>query len=460
MKASRLICLAALLISCSAYAQTRYYNGLLQQAMLPIVIEVTTTPTDSSVVLYSPLQSSEPIIDGSTFLWKTDTIIFRNKRLGISISMRPDSQGNMQCNFKQGMLKEALVLTPSDTLWRPNRPQTPQEPYSFTEEEVTLTVKDGKHGKITLSGSLTMPKNATGKVPAVVLVSGSGQQNRNSEILAHQPFLVIAEYFARQGIAVLRYDDRGMGNSTGLRKDLTTFDFADDAHAMFNFLRKHKGIDPKRVGIVGHSEGGLIASIEASRNRHVSFIVMMAGPGGSGAEILIDQNARIAELQGVSPQLTNALRSCLDEIYYSAISLPPARYTEAFKSVIDRHAQGLTQEQQDSIGLTKGMPYMLATTLEMPWMNTFIKTDNRPYLMSAKCPILALNGELDCQVVPSNLQIIEQATNGRAETLLIPKANHLFQHCTTGAVAEYPFIEQTIAPEVLEAMACWILKQR
>ena len=334
------------------------------------------------------------------------------------------------------------------------RPQDPQPPFDYQIEEVTFV--NPKEGN-TLAGTLTIPEGE-GPFPAMVLVSGSGQQNRDEELLGHKPFLVLSDYLARHGIAVLRYDDRGVGGSKGEVENATTLDFADDAEAAFNLLRKQKRIDTRHVGIIGHSEGGLIAPIVASRNGKVNFVVLLAGQGTTGADILLQQNERIYQLDSVPQPLIDRRLELLRSLYAVMDTLPVDNYQPFTIALCDKYSEGLTADQRKSIGLRRGDAIGLATQMALPWMRTFVKLDNSSYLSRLRCPILAVNGDKDCQVLPVNLQAISDATQGRADIRLMPGLNHLMQHCRTGAPSEYMLIDETMAPEVLQTVADWILQ--
>ena len=257
---------------------------------------------------------------------------------------------------------------------------------------------------------------------------------------------------------MLRYDDRGVGGSKGEVENATTLDFADDAEAAFNLLRKQKRIDTRHVGIIGHSEGGLIAPIVASRNGKVNFVVLLAGQGTTGADILLQQNERIYQLDSVPQPLIDRRLELLRSLYAVMDTLPVDNYQPFTIALCDKYSEGLTADQRKSIGLRRGDAIGLATQMALPWMRTFVKLDNSSYLSRLRCPILAVNGDKDCQVLPVNLQAISDATQGRADIRLMPGLNHLMQHCRTGAPSEYMLIDETMAPEVLQTVADWILQ--
>ena len=318
-----------------------------------------------------------------------------------------------------------------------NRPQTPQPPFPYDEEEVTFT-----HDGVTLAGTFTKPAKGA-KHPAVVLVTGSGPQDRNETIMEHKPFLLIADYLTRQGFAVLRYDDRGVGRSSIATGYETTIDLAQDAIAAVRYLRSRDDINASKVGIIGHSEGGLIAMINAAEYpKEVSFIVSLAGPALKGKDLMIAQNLMIVESQGIEP--TAQLKEDITSIF----------------TAIDesKDLASLRAELQAMLGSNPQYSRQIPT-LTSPAYVAMIKMDPTPYLKKIKCPMLALNGEWDSQVAATeNLAIIKQHVK-RAEVKQYERLNHLFQTCEnrTQSMA-YGQITETMAPQVLADLAAWLLR--
>jgi len=435
--------------------QNKYWLAVVVN--LPLNLTFEGTADSLAPVLYSVFQGNAAI-HPTSWSFLGDTLVFRNKDISLKITAVYDhSTSTFSGTFKQFVTSERITFNPTEGPFKANRPQTPQPPYSFDQEEVTFASADGS---VTLSGTLSLPKTG-GKFPAVVLVSGSGQQNRDEEIFQHKPFLVIADFFARHGIAVLRYDDRGVGRSTGDAAKATTLDFANDARGAFDFLRKHHRIDRSRIGIVGHSEGALIAQIVATQCRKVSFIAFLGGQGFSGDEILLQQNRRLFELQGVADTLVEKRLACMREFFVVADTMgPKGKMIPALQEVIGRNCPYLTQSQLEVVGLDKKSLFGWSQQLQLPWFKTFLKLTPADYLPKVKCRILALGGEKDLQVpAKENLEKIKALTSSKADTRLMPSLNHLFQHCTTGSPEEYLTIEETISPEVLEILATWILEK-
>ena len=356
----------------------------------------------------SPDQGAKDLPTEIEFM-SSDSVCVFQKQAGARFSGRI-GDGKIVGKFQQGGANLPLELQPGDVVR--SRPQTPEPPFPYDQEDVTFS-----NGDATLSGTLVYPQGWNGrkKVPVAILVSGSGLQNRDEELFGHKPFLVIADYLARKGIATLRYDDRGAGKSTGDGATATTMDFMEDAAAGTEFLRSLGKFG--KVGIIGHSEGGEIAYMLGAREK-VDFLVSLAGPGIQGDSILLLQNL-------------NALRKA-----------------------------GLT------MGLTKEYVRFQVKANHNPWLDFFIDYDPAQDIRQVRCPALVLIGDKDTQVeavvnipaIESNLprgrrgRFVSKKT--RVETL--PGLNHLFQHCQTGQSEEYPTIEETFSPEVLEMIATWI----
>lgn len=324
-----------------------------------------------------------------------------------------------------------LTLKPGED--KPKRPQTPQGPFPYTSEEVTFA-----NGDVTLNGTLVLPEGYNRSTPALVMVTGSGQQNRDEEIFDHKPFAVISDALARAGIATLRYDDRGYGTKTANLANSTTEDFKNDAAAGIALLRERFD----KVGVIGHSEGGTIALMLAAEQK-ADFIVSLAGMVISGAETLLWQN-RISLAQAGIPQESI-------DTYCKILG-------EAFEARINGGSAPNPERYDLPYALKQNYLAVLAQ-LQTPYMSHFISLDMRKILYKVGCPVLALNGTKDIQVeAESNLNALADGmtANNIRKIEKVEGVNHLFQHCTTGAVTEYREIEETIAPEVLETVTKWI----
>ncbi len=398
------------------------------------------------------MQTTAPI-PVSKWSYSEGKLDMESKAIGLKINLT-QRDGIFSGHWKQGFLKEEITFYPSDTIFTLRRPQTPQPPYRFDEETITADYTDSQGNKVHIEGTLSIPKGTVSRCPCIVLVSGSGQQNRDEEIMQHKPFLVLADYLATRGIAVLRYDDRGMGASTGEVEKADTRLFSEDAEAMFNAIKTNSRINPNRLGIGGHSEGGAIAPMVAARNRDVKFVVMMAGQGCTGRDVLLQQNEALFKAQGVSDSLVTIRLKVMADVFGLEKNATQAQY----KDIVERYTKSLTTEQRDSIGLGKGAVYQLYKQMGNSWMQSFLTLNPAEYLPKVTCPILAIQGTKDCQVLAEpNLAGITKLAGKRAQCQVFAGLNHLFQHCTTGSPDEYMLIEETFAPEAMKAVADFIL---
>lgn len=331
--------------------------------------------------------------------------------------------------FSQAGMELPLVLTPGEHSLR--RPQTPQPPFPYSQEEVSFS-----NGDAILKGTLTLPTGFTKDTPVLIMITGSGLQNRDEEIFDHKPFAVIADALARNGIASLRYDDRGFGESTGDAVNCTTEDLMNDAMAGIDLLRQKFN----RVGVLGHSEGGTIALMLGS-DKKVDFIISLAGMAVSGKETLMDQN-QYALSQAGYPQQT------IDE--YCELLALAFDGDESFTQKINSSSIPMELKQNLQSGLQQ---------LNTPYMQYFLALDTRGILGKIDCPVLALNGTKDTQVFyKKNIEALNDGlpSNDRNKITALDGLNHLFQHCSTGSFNEYATIEETISPEVLKIICRWI----
>ncbi len=436
----------ALMLCVGLTTHAQWYTGMSQQTGLALCIHLT----DNAAELYSPMQTTDPIPVSS---WSLEGNQLNIECKGIGLKMKLSRRDSTFSGYwKQGFLKEDITFYPTDTLFTLRRPQTPQPPYRFDEEIIVTDYTDSQGNAIHLEGTLTYPKGG-GRYPCLVLVSGSGQQNRDEEIFQHKPFLVLADYLASRGIAVLRYDDRGMGASTGSLDNADTRLFAEDAEAMLFAVKRSEHVDAKRLGIGGHSEGGAIAPMVAARNKEVKFVVMLAGQGCTGLDVMLQQNEAIFRANGISEQLVAVRMACMRELF----ALPADSKVKDYQSIILRHIEGLSKEQQDSIALKKSIAPTLKQQMDSRWMQAFLTLDPQEYLPKVKCPVLALNGSTDRQVIAGpNQQRIKQLCP-QADCRTLPGLNHLFQHSKKGSPDEYILIEETFAPEALQIIGDWIL---
>ena len=376
-------------------------------ASLTLVLNLEQADGYVKVSLDSPDQGAKGIPASKEYL-SDDSLAVKVAQIGMTYRARL-KDGKLDGTFSQNGFSTSLILA-KGAAPEVKRPQTPKPPYPYITDEVMF--RNNTDGA-TLAGTLTWPvdydKQSKQKPVVVLLVSGSGQQNRDEELFEHKPFLVIADYLARQGIATLRYDDRATGASVGGEvKNATTEDFARDAAAGLDFLLSRNAFS--KIGILGHSEGGSIAFMLAAKKK-TDFIVTLAGPGVKGDTLLAAQGNRILSLSGMPTNMT------------------VAKY-----------------RQQQAVQ-------------ETPWIKWFIDYDPSDDIRQTHCPVFALNGERDCQVISSlNLTAIQRLLPKSKQNLIkeYPALNHLFQHSTTGLVTEYGQIEETVSPEVLSDIAQWI----
>jgi pimeloyl-ACP methyl ester carboxylesterase len=342
-----------------------------------------------------------------------------------------------------------------------HKPQTPIEPLPYISEEVTIS--DNSQNKVSLSGTLTLP-DSTGIFPAIILIAGSGPNDRDETIFGHKPFYLLSDYLTRNGFAVLRYDKRGVGKSTGDYSKATISDFVTDASNALEYLKSRKGIDSSKIGMLGHSEGGIIAPMVASKSSDVKFMVLLAAPGTKGIEIVLDQNENSLKHQGIEPETINRLQLTNREIFESLLVWTGS---EKDRTALRDRLSYLWEQLPILIKLKlEKEPYLRAQFNAMitPGYRSFLATDPKDYLSLVSCPVLAINGENDVQVPAlKNLEAIkhhiQKGGNYKVETKSYPMLNHLFQESITGQPDEYAKIDQTISPQVLSDITNWVKNQ-
>lgn len=447
--------LTGLILSCIiAFSQeiTGQWHGMadINGTKLRITFNISKDGQNYSATMDSPDQGAKGI--------PVDSVIFDNPVIKIKISkIFFEYKGELKNNdliegtVVQGGMSIPLKLGRKE-IEAPQkasvkRAQNPVEPYPYLSEDVKFR---NEKENFSLAGTFTLPSGSR-KFPAVILISGSGLQNRDEEIMGHKPFLVLSDYLTRKGIAVLRYDDRGCAGSEGDPLNATTADFATDAQSAIEYLKSRKEIDPKKIGIIGHSEGGIIAFMLAAKNKNIPFIVSMAGSAIKGDSILLQQRQAIFKASGMTDE-----QIAKDSDYMR----------EAFQI-----AQNTSDKNELKIKLTEileGSPLsntvdILVGQFSSPWMRYFLSHDPSADIAKVKCAVLALNGDKDLQVISTpNLNTIKNVLNKNGNNKVTikeyPALNHLFQSCQTGSPVEYEKIEETINPQVLHDIAEWILK--
>jgi len=362
--------------------------------------------------------------------------------------------------WKQGGLDFPLVLEHTDKVAELKRPQEPKKPFPYNEEEVAY---ENEKDEIKLAGTLTLPQGE-GPYPAVLLISGSGAQDRNEGLLGHKPFLLLSDYLTRRHISVLRVDDRGVGGSTGNLSESTSIDLAEDVLSGIRFLKTRKEIDPERIGLIGHSEGGIIAPIVASKSEDIAFIILMAGTGVTGEEILYLQGELIARANGATEEDIQKAR-LRQELIFKVLKREKDNDSaeKALRSLYEEDIAGMDEEEKKEAEVSDEVFKASLKKILNPWFRFFLTFDPKTALNKVKCPVLAIIGEKDLQVPPEqNLKEIEKALKqGGNEDYTIkelPGLNHLFQTAETGAPSEYGKIEETISPSALKLIGDWLLE--
>ncbi len=417
---------------------------------LPLVFHIDSTENGLVSTMDSPSQGAKGI--------PTNTTVFSNNELMIQIDKiqfiyKGKLVSNDALNGEVTQFGKTFAMNLQRLLVEEQpqgKPQEPVQPYPYISEEVSFINPIGGHA---LSGTLTLPK-ADGRFPCAILISGSGPQNRDEELMGHKPFLVLSDYLTRQGIAVLRFDDRGVGKSGGDFASATTGDLATDVEAAIAYLRTRNDIIS--IGLIGHSEGGIIAPMVASRNKEtVAFIVLLAGTGIRGKELLLLQSQLISKVNGV-PSAQIKKNTSLNEKLYTMVM------TSNDNTQIKKDATKLMAEYS-ATRVTEADVDGLLAQINSPWFRYFLHLDPSVFLEKTTCQVLALNGTLDLQVpAKENLAAIEKslkvAENKQYKIVSLKGLNHLFQKAKTGNPSEYATIEETFNPKALTEIGEWILE--
>jgi len=348
----------------------------------------------------------------------------------------------------------AFLLIITTLCAQDKKPQEPVGLFPYISEDITF---QNKIDSVTLAGTLTMP-NGGSNFPVVVLISGSGPQDRNSELLGHKPFLVMSDYLTRDGIAVLRVDDRGAAESEGVYNETDLDGFVRDTEYAIHYLKTRKEINQSQIGLIGHSLGGLIAPMIASKSEDVDFIIMLAGPGMRGDKLMLLQKEKMERQMGVNEEGIAVGQKNIGGAYEIINNIDPE------KDTLDVQLKAYFQETFEG-ALPEVQINMIADQLSVPWLVDFIKHDPKESFETVTCPVLALNGANDLQVpAKENLMLIEADIkangNENVKVVELPGLNHLFQESETGSPNEYGTIEQTFSPEVLKLMSEWILETK
>jgi uncharacterized protein len=445
----------------SAQEITGSWQGKLQLPggiSLRLVFNVSKTDTGFSATMDSPDQGAKGI-PMTSILYADKVMAITYDAAKIKFTGTFIGTDSIAGNFVQfgNSYPLGLKLT-TKPIDGPNRPQEPKAPFPYKTEKVKF---ENSKDKVTLSGTITFPAEGE-HFPVVILISGSGAQNRDEELLGHKPFLVLSDYLTRQGFAVLRYDDRGSFESTGDFGTATTFDLANDAEAAVNYLKTRKEIDPKKIGLMGHSEGGIIAPIVATRNKNVAFIVLLAGPGIKGSDILLLQQDAIGKANGIPEKDMKETREINTEIYSM---IDQIKNMDSLKISLKNYLKTIPVKYPD-MKMAEGMSTQDIIDMQLkqicaPWMIEFIRFNPASTLEKVKCPVLAIIGSKDLQVpakenIPALKNAFAKGGNTKAVVQELKGLNHLFQTCTTGSPNEYANIEETFSLVALKTISDWL----
>lgn len=422
---------------------------------LPLIFHIKETDSGLAATMDSPKQGAFGLtVTQTSFEDSILRLVVQNA--GITYEGTYDEANEIiNGNFQQATMNLPLVLTKnkgeSKSTGSPARPQEPTAPFPYQTEEVSFK---NMLDNISLSGTLSLPKE-TGSFPAVILISGSGPQNRDSEIFGHKPFLVLSDHLTKNGIAVLRFDERGVGQSEGDFERATSEDFAKDVQAALTYLNSRDEINQNRIGLIGHSEGGMIAPMVANNTSDVSFIVLLAGQGLAGDTNLLLQKKILEQRSGFDSVSIAQSQNIFKKAYEIIGNLEGEEMLSELRNHFEKKfGDSYTEDQLNS----------LVHGLTTPWMRFYLNYDPAPVIDNLNIPILALFGENDFQVPPKeNSEIIAQSLknsgNQRGKILVMEDLNHLFQESETGLPGEYGQIEQTISPKVLEVVTQWIIQK-
>ncbi len=433
----------------------------VQTMQLRIVFNITQTDDGYTSTMDSPDQGAKGIAVTTT-TFNSSNLTFELPAMGIIYEGKLQNDTMFVGDFKQAGITFPLTLTRSTpTKDIVTRPQNPKKPYPYYTEEVIFK---NSTDNVELAGTLSLPQKK-GYFPAVILITGSGAQNRDEELMGHKPFLVLADYLTRNGVAVLRYDDRGVGGSTGDMAKATSANFAKDVEAAIEYLKTRDEIDKKKIGLLGHSEGGMIAPMVAAQSKDVDFIVLLAGPGVRGDKLLLKQSYDLGEATGITKdRLLNSEK--INRAVYDIIinSVDDSLLAVKLRSYLNKSFNDMPEaEKPQGISIDDYIS-KIVSQLASPWMLYFIRYDPTVALEKVKCAVLAINGSKDLQVdATMNLNAIkaalEKGGNRKFTVKELQGLNHLFQECKTGLPSEYASIEQTFSPTAMKIISDWIILQ-
>ncbi len=466
----RFICLLSFFVMCftSVYAQSQFagdWSGKLQVGVPMRMVFHVKDSAGIHVTMDSPDQNAfgfkadQAIIHGDSITILFNRIRGKYKALLQTVNDKQELNGFWHQSGMQFLLLMQRGESPA-----PLRPQTPKAPFNYVVEDVVYTNADKS---VTLGGTLTRPKG-NGKYPALILITGSGQQDRDETILGHKPFWVIADFLTKNGFAVLRVDDRGMGKSMGEIENVTSEDFANDVMTSIHYLKTRSDIELKKIGLIGHSEGGMIAPMVAAKTKDVAFMVLVAGPAVKGDEVLNEQRVAILNASGINLTAVREIDVLSRKI--TQLVIDSKTKEEALvrgEGEIKQWASSAGSEAKAALNITsddQAKAYATQTINQMyvPWFRYFLQYDPAPVLEKSKCPVLALYGEKDIQVIPSQNSepmkriLGKSRKTGEFEVVEIKGVNHLFQKCNSCTLAEYGELTETFSEEALHVITDWV----
>ncbi|WP_313502028.1 alpha/beta hydrolase family protein [Kaistella carnis] len=445
---TKFVFIALLLMFQNLFSQNitgSWYGNLdVQGQKLPLVFHIEKEGNDLKSTFDSRTQGAKGIPIQKT-LFENNELTFNASNLGITFSGKLNAE-KLEGIFSQSGMNFPLILTRNAETTIVNRPQTPKPPFNYNSDDVTF--KNDTEGNL-LAGTIATPKNFKKTQPILVMITGSGAQDRNEEMFEHKPFLVIADDLAKKGIATLRLDDRGIGGSEKGKEGATSEDFATDINSAVNYLVKN---GYKNIGLIGHSEGGMIAPMVADMNKNVKFLVLLAAPGIPILDLVLDQNKKLAESANLPQDAIDDVLAIKSKTFSFAKNYKGKDFKTDFTKYLEENFPKMTAQKRE--------PYIAQMSSE--WFLYFIKFNPDDYLSKVKIPVLAVDGSLDMQVsAKENLAGIKKsltkAGNKKFEVLEFEGLNHLFQTAKTGNPSEYGQIEETFSPKVLDKISSWII---
>ena len=461
------VLLLTLLCTNFAFAQSKFV-GIWEGALLVadnkvrLVFYITETNGKLSCKMDSPDQG-QTSIPCTKIDYKGDSIWFEIGSAGISYNGKLTSYQLIDGQFAQSVYTIALPLEKTNTPTQLLRPQTPKPPFSYKIEDVTYYNADKT---IKFGGTITIP-SGTGSFPAILLISGSGQQNRDEEIYGHKPFAVMADYLTKQGYVVLRVDDRGVGSTTGDVQNATTADFVKDASASLNYLATRKEANKNKLGIIGHSEGGQIATMLAAERKDINFIVSLAGPGVPIVELMEEQSVAVFQSNGADSAFVSHYRTLYRGIIASINAAKDSNDAAIrIQESINQWKKGVSPQTVMDMGLVSPKSeseYIQAyvNIYNNKWYNYFLHSNPQPYIEKLSCKVLVLNGEKDIQVLPAtNLEgfrkSLKKSSSKKYDVKELKGLNHLFQTCNECHTGEYSTLDETLSPSLLTELSTWL----